>query len=245
MSHRYLYLIVFLLSSSISFAEDRPKWRASNIQFLYGNQYELGPSSRESITIEHASSWQFGESYFFTNVFNRSDTSTEFYAEFYPRLTWKALTARPLPLTLFDDISIVAGINAGNLPKSDPFKAYLLGAGVKFKTSVFDYLKLDVMAFKADHLETTGIQVSPIWGMTFDIAQHRFLFKGFIDWQSAEATGGHASLLAQPQLLIDVGHYWQHDNQFYAGIEYSYWYNKFGLDGVIESVPQVMFLLPF
>lgn len=36
------------------------------------------------------------------------------------------------------------------------------------------------MAFKADHLETTGIQVSPVWGMTFDIAQHRFYLKALL-----------------------------------------------------------------
>lgn len=240
-------VLIFLFLSplaTLAYA-DSSGWRSSNIQFLYGNQYEVGPSTRESITVEHASSWQLGESYFFSNIFNRRDVGTELYAEFYPRITWKALTDKPLPSPLLDDMSVVAGINIGNLPKNDPFKAYLLGVGVKFKVPAMDYLKLDFMAFKSDSLDSTGIQISPIWGMKFDLGQHRFMFKGFLDWQSKKATGGEATILAQPQLLLDVGHYWHHSNQIYAGVEYSYWYNKFGIDGVIERVPQAMILIPF
>lgn len=224
---------------------ESPAWRSSNIQFLYGNQYELGPKTRESITVEHASSWRYGESYFFSNIFNRRDVGTEFYAEFYPRLTWKAITGKPSPVKLLDDFSVVAGINIGNLPRHDPFKAYLFGLGVKFKAPAMDSLRLDVMAFKSENANTTGIQVSPIWGIKFNLGKHRFWFKGFIEWQSARATGKKASLSAQPQLLLDIGHYWQQDHQIYAGIEYAYARNKFGTDGVIEKVPQAMLLIPF
>lgn len=240
-----LTLVCLLLLVVTQAYAEPPSWRSSNIQFLHGNQYELGPATRESITLEHASSWRYGESFFFSNVFNRRDVGTEFYAEFYPRLTWKSITEKPSPIAVLDDFSIVAGINIGNLPRDDSFKAYLLGLGVKFKAPALDYLKLDVMAFKSENVDTTGIQVSPIWGMKFNLGKHLFLFKGFLDWQSANATGNKPTLLAQPQLLLDIGHYWQQDNQFYAGIEYSYWYNKFGLDGVIERVPQAMILIPF
>lgn len=241
---KQLFPLILLAFTSVTQAE-APSWRSSNIQFLHGNQYELGPATRESITVEHASSWSLGESYFFSNIFNRRDEGTEFYAEFYPRVTWNSVMAKPLSSKLLSDASVVAGLNIGNLPRHDPFKAYLLGVGVKLKAPAMDYLKLDVMAFKSDSVDTTGVQVSPIWGMKFNLGAHRFLFKGFADWQSRKATGGEATFLAQPQLLLDIGHYWQHSNQFYAGVEYSYWYNKFGIDGVIERVPQAMILIPF
>lgn len=237
-------VVVTLLFVNIALAEP-PSWRSSNIQVLFGNQYELGPATRESLTIEHASSWRYGESFFFSNIFNRRDEGTELYAEFYPRLSWKAVTGASPELPVIDDLSVVAGLNIGNLPQQDPFRAYLLGAGLKFKAPAMDYLKLDIMAFKADNLNTIGLQVSPIWAMTFQLGRSRFLFKGFIDWQSADATGGEALWLAQPQLLLDMGHYWGQKNQLYVGMEYSYWYNKFGIDGVIESVPQAMVLMPF
>jgi len=236
--------LLLCLMTVVSHAE-APKWRSSNIQLLFGNQYELGPDTRESITIENASSWRYGETFFFSNIFNRRDVGTELYAEFYPRLTWKAVTESDSPVPLLDDFSIVAGLNIGNLPRKDPFKAYLLGVGVKFDAPLMDYLKLDVMAFKSDNVSSTGIQISPIWAMKFNLGRSRFLFKGFLDWQSTKATGKKATILAQPQLLLDVGHFWHNNNQFYAGIEYSYWYNKFGLDGVIERVPQAMILVQF
>lgn len=238
-----LYLAMLMCTASIEAAP--PSWRSSNVQFLFGNQYEIGPATRESITVEHASSWRLGESYFFTNIFNRRDEGTELYAEFYPRLSWQALTAKAPAIPLLADISLVAGINAGNLPRRDPFTAYLAGIGLKFNAPKMDYLKLDLMAFKADGIETTGIQVSPIWGMQFELGRSRFLFKGFLDWQSSKATGAEATILTQPQLLLDIGHFYGHTNQIYAGIEYSYWYNKFGIDGVIERVPQAMLLVPF
>jgi|GEM_PF-2265185 len=238
-------IFLFLLVPTLMAQADSMGWRSSNIQFLHGNQYEVGPSTRESITVEHASSWQLGESYFFSNIFNRRDVGTELYAEFYPRITWTALTDEPLPLAFLDDMSLVAGINIGNQPRRDPFKAYLFGFGIKLKAPAMDYLKLDLMAFKSDSLGSTGIQISPIWGMTFNLGQHRFMFKGFLDWQSQNATGDEATILTQPQLLLDIGHYWQHTNQVYAGVEYSYWYNKLGIDGVIERVPQAMILIPF
>ena len=47
------------------------------------------------------------------------------------------------------------------------------------------------------------------------------------------------SQLTQPRLLLDVGDLvWNKQGQFFAGIEYQYWHNKFGIDGVTESTPQ-------
>lgn len=56
-------VVVLMLFANMALAEP-PAWRSSNIQLLFGNQYELGPATRESITIEHASSWRYGESFF-------------------------------------------------------------------------------------------------------------------------------------------------------------------------------------
>jgi nucleoside-specific outer membrane channel protein Tsx len=124
-------VVVLMLFANMALAEPSA-WRSSNIQLLFGNQYELGPTTRESITIEHASSWRYGESFFFSNIFNRRDEGTEFYAEFYPRISWKVVNGISPSLPLLDDLSLVAGLNIGNLPRKDPFKAYLLGTGLKF-----------------------------------------------------------------------------------------------------------------
>ncbi|WP_438969837.1 hypothetical protein [Methylophaga sp.] len=58
-------------------------------------------------------------------------------------------------------------------------------------------------------------------------------------------SGGKASVLTPPQLLLDVSDYWNKNNQVYIGAEYSYWSNKSGINGMIERAPQVMILIPF
>ena len=42
------------------------------------------------------------------------------------------------------------------------------------------------------------------------------------------------NLLTQPQLL------WHATDHIAIGIEYQYWYNRLGMDGVTESLPQAM-----
>ncbi|MEO1925264.1 MAG: hypothetical protein ABGY08_04630 [Gammaproteobacteria bacterium] len=45
--------------------------------------------------------------------------------------------------------------------------------------------------------------------------------------------------------LLDVGHLLGQKNKFYAGIEYWYWHNKFGIKGVTEQSLQAMLLFDF
>lgn len=239
-----LALLYFLLIAN-SQAEGFFDWSSNSLQVLTGGTYELGPERRNSITLEHVDGWRYGENFVFMNIVNRDDVGTEVYGEFYPRLSWSKITGKSPSFAGFKDFSLVAGINLGNLPKSDPFKAYLIGAGVKFNVPSMDYFQIDVLAFKSDNVHTTGVQISPVWSMPFQIGDLNFKFKGFADWQSKDATGGEYVILAQPQLLLDVGEIAGHPEQLYAGIEYSYWKNKFGIKGITEKVTQVMLMFSF
>lgn len=243
--YRFILLTIVLSVPYIANAEPFFNWTSNNIQVLHGNDFKLGDKSRTLLTIEHVDGWRYGENFFFVELIDREDTSTEVYGEFYPRLSWSKLTGQTAFLPLFKDFSLVAGINAGNLPKQDPYKAYLLGAGISFDVPYMDFLTLDIQAFKADDVRTTGIQITPVWSMPFHVGTLHFLFKGYAEWQSERATGGSSSLLTQPQLLIDVGRLLGHNNKIYAGIEYHYWHNKFGIRGLSEKVPQAMMMINF
>jgi hypothetical protein len=53
-------------------------------------------------------------------------------------------------------------------------------------------------------------------------------------------------MLAQPQLLMDVGDLFNAQaDVFFIGMEYSYWVNKFGIEGVDESAVQGMLSIFF
>ena len=241
----YLLSSLFFLFTPLTYADAFFDWSQNNIQFLTGNTYNLGSKQRNSITIEHADGWRYGENFAFIDIIDRSDTGTEYYGEFYPRLSLKKVTGKQTSLTFINDFSLVSGINVGNLPKSDPFKAYLLGAGVAFNIPKMNYFTIDILAFKNDSLHTTGLQISPVWEVPFQLGSLHFTFKGFMDWQSKKATGGENVILAQPQLLLDIGQLTGHADQVYMGVEYSYWHNKFGIDKLTERVAKAMVMIKF
>ncbi|NOQ81080.1 MAG: hypothetical protein GQ548_00970 [Methylophaga sp.] len=243
--YRFILLTMLFSVPYIVNAEPFFNWTSNNIQVLHGNHFKLGDKSRTLLTFEHADGWRYGENFFFVELIDREDTSTEVYGEFYPRLSWSKITGQTPSLPLFKDFSLVAGINAGNLPKADPYKAYLFGAGISFNIPHMDFLTVDIQAFKAENVHTTGVQITPVWSMPFDIGSLHFLFKGYAEWQSDKATGGSSSLLTQPQLLLDVGQLFGQNNKIYAGIEYHYWHNKFGIKGLTEKVPQAMMMINF
>jgi len=245
--HISLFLSLFLNFTFFSTSHATPifDWTSNNIQVLTGSHFELGSERRNSITLEHADGWTFGENFAFIEIIHRSDIGTEYYGEFYPRLSWSKITGGSPSISLLKDISLVAGINLSNKPEHDPFKAYLLGVGMQFYVPNMDYFQIDIFSFKSDNTESTGIQISPVWSVPFQIGSLHFKFKGFIDWQSKKATGGESFILAQPQLLLDIGRLAGQADQVYAGIEYSYWHNKFGIKGLTEKVPQAMLMITF
>ena len=64
-------------------------------------------------------------------------------------------------------------------------------------------------------------------------------FGGFIDFAGSQGDR-EESIIGAPQLLVDVGNFWGAPDRLHAGIEYQFWRNKFGIDGVDEDVVQLM-----
>lgn len=116
--------------------------------------------------------------------------------------------------------------------------------GVKFdlNNQYFDYLELSVAAYKEVGVETYGVQVTPVWSFPFTLLETKFKFRRFLDLKNGSTNAaGNITMLAQPQLLMDVGDLFNTQaDVFFIGMEYSYWVNKFGIEGVDESAVQGM-----
>lgn len=66
----------------------------------------------------------------------------------------------------------MAGLNIGNKPEKDNYKAYLLGLSFDLSNSLFDYLQLGVSSFKDDSISNKyGLQITPVWGFSFKLAE--------------------------------------------------------------------------
>ena len=61
--------VIFLLCifSQTSYSFD---WTASNIQLLYGSDFEFGDRDRTTVTVEHANGWKYGQNFFFVGYSN-------------------------------------------------------------------------------------------------------------------------------------------------------------------------------
>jgi len=233
-------LQTFTLSTAYAF-----DWTSNNVQLLYGNDFEFGVDERTTVTVEHADGWQYGTNFFFVDVADRNDIGLEIYAEVYTYLSMNKITGQNRAFGPVKDISLVGGLNISNKPERDNFKAYLLGLSFDLSNPLFDYLQLDIAAYKDDNINGKyGVQFTPVWSLSFTIADTKFKFRGFTDFRTGNTnTSGTFHILAQPQILLDVGDLagWKSD-KLYVGTEFSYWHNKFGVKGVDESVVQAMII---
>ena len=232
-------LAVFLACLGTCPAAGAASWGVTGVQLLHGTGFELGPDSRDIFTFEHASGWGLGSNFFFFDVTQPFGSDTDIYGEWYPRLSWSKLGLMSEGTGLLRDVSFTASLNAGQ-----EFRAYLAGVTFHLNVPGFTYVDLDVMAY--DDRSDTDVTyiVTPAWDLPFAAGRLGCRFRGFVDLIGAEGERAQ-QLLAQPQLLVDLGRLWGREGAFFVGVEYQYWHNKYGVDGVTESLPQVMALWQF
>ncbi|MFI3190581.1 MAG: DUF5020 family protein [Methylococcales bacterium] len=236
--------IVFLLGLASQSARAF-EWTSSDIQLLHGNDFKLGDKERTTITVEHANGWQYGSNFFFADIVDRNDIGVEVYAEVYSYLSVNKISGHDWSFGVIKDISLMGGLNISNKPENGNFKAYLLGLNFEIAAPLFDYLQISVSAYKDDNISHKyGTQITPVWSVPFELAELKFKFRGFTDFNIGNTNAaGIFSILSQPQLLFDVGDLaGLKSDKVYIGTEYQHWHNKYGVKGVDEHVVQAMII---
>jgi nucleoside-specific outer membrane channel protein Tsx len=230
-----------------------------DVQFLYGSQFEepFNPHyvSKAIVTFENAAGWSWGSSYFFVDVLKSDqddDNATEVYAEWYPSASLSRLSGTDLGFGPVSDIQATLGINAGT--KSNGAHPFVLLPGLTFQLKIpgFAFFSLGTYAYidrgrfegTENGCHDTTYQVTPSWSLPFEIGGGKFAFDGFIDFIGSHGQCA-SQILSQPQLKVDLGSFGGHPDTFYLGVEWQYWHNKFGNEGLIESFPEVLFVWKF
>ena len=234
-----------------------------NVQFLHGTEFQEPFNSRDVhkdiMTIENSSARSWGSSDFCIDTMysTENDLNTdgfevyawEGYAEWFPSASISKMTGADLSVGILNDVSLTMGINAGRKSTgSDPL-VYLPGLTFDLKLPGFAFFSLGTYAYidqgqvnngDSNNCHSPGAQVTPSWLLPFSVGGADFQFGGFIDFITAH--GNCASqVVSQPQLTMDVGKMLgATPGKFYAGVEYQYWNNKFGFEGMDEHFPQVM-----
>lgn len=219
-------------------------WQSTNVQVLYGEGYKLNLSdfedteARNILTLQHANAWRYGDNFFFFDTYQafggvNDQAGTDIYGELHPRLSGGKIFDCDLSLGPISDILL-----AGELNFSRGWRAYFYGLGFDLDLPRFKFFAINFFVRDDDTIEDDStFQISPSWSLPFVLGETRWEFGGFLDYAGSEGVGV-ANLLAQPHLLLDVGRFWAQADTLWLGIEYQYWQNKFGIDGLKESFVQ-------
>jgi nucleoside-specific outer membrane channel protein Tsx len=248
--------------------EDAPRqgiqsfFSTTEIQFLAGDGYNLGSSdafpafagenSAVTATIQHFDAWTYGENFFFFDISRETDgaNNAEIYGEFYSFLNLLSIAgAQPLgPIT---GIGPSIGVNIGSSTGNSNFLAVLYGAQVNLQVPGFNVLNFQAYVYDNANdpfnrnLDTT-YQLTSVWNIPINISDRvKLQFLGFADFIGTQDIAGGGQLeqqfLTQPQLRLDLGNLLGGQPGWVsAGVEYTYWRNKFGVNNVDDSVVQAL-----
>lgn len=231
-------------------------WSDTEIQYLHGDDYQMPMNSndvsRSIITLSHADGWALGRNFFFmdTLISEQGEASqVNLYGEFYSYLSLSKMTGKDLAYGLFKDLNLTAGVNAGENLDNARSGARIILYGVTvdfnlpgFKLFTVDFLRHDVL--EPDSFGSSW-QITPVWNFPFTLLGTHWSLEGFADFIGPKGPNYAGSVLAQPQIRLDVGDFLGRSNRLFIGIEYQYWNNKFGIKGLHESLPQALLLWKF
>lgn len=210
------------------------QWHTSNVQLLRGYDYELGERQRTIVTLEHAHGHRYGDSYVWVDVIKPDGGDHTYYGEISPRLSLSKMTGRDLSFGIVKDVLVSTTFEKAK----DQGPQYLYGGAIDLNIAGFKFFKTNAYVHDSTELDGKTWQVTVAWNRPFEVGGVKMLAEGFADFQGDEG-GRRPNQLAVPRFLVDVGDLAGYESgKVMAGVEYQYWHNKFGVDGVTESVAQ-------
>ncbi|SEK71122.1 Nucleoside-specific outer membrane channel protein Tsx [Colwellia chukchiensis] len=194
-------------------------WSDSSATFLRGNHYEVGDNSRTVFTFEHAGGYSWGDSFLFIDRLHSDNGDKETYAEIAPRFQISAYKNQ-----FFENIYIATTAEIG-----DNFTHYLVGLGTSLNLPNFNYFNVNIYHRNNDSAKSNQ-QVTVTWALPLG----PLVYDGFMDYVIAKGDQ-HSNMNFTSQLKYNLGQHLNLKTKLFVGVEYAFWLNKFGIDGVDEK----------
>jgi hypothetical protein len=225
-------------------------WSDFNLTTLYGNDY-LNPfietkSSAMVFTLEHAGSYHFGKSFLFIDRLSSNNThklSDDTYLEFGVDFGIGSIMGVKWGNFPIKDIYITTQWENSNPENTKNTDNILLGIGVRWQG---DSAFLDTnIYYRINDQDKDNAQLTFVWFLPFSIFGTCWQFTGYFDLTNSTENSKEKRDIAwmfhtQPQIKWDIGKHFNNPDQWFIGMEYQYWKNKFGQDGQTQSVPQFL-----
>lgn len=227
----------------------------TEIQLLYGDGFKLGRdgfsgTERLTATLEHFSTWAYGDNFFFVDYnrdFDGAGSKTDEYGEYWGHLSASKIFGFDFGNSIIRDVNLGFGINAGT-----DLTILAYGPRVDFNIPGFNVLTLGFYGYNnvddpfGRSLDTT-YQATVVWNAPL-IQQGRINLwtQGFVDFIGDQGSGVDDQIVFQPQLRLDLGQaLGRTAGKVEVGVEYAYFDNKFGVTGVEDNVLQALLVFNF
>jgi nucleoside-specific outer membrane channel protein Tsx len=230
-----------------------------DIQALYGTTFRepgIHDVKKGTATLENSSAWSWGSSYFFIDYL-RSDASdqhaSEFYGEWYPSVSISRMFGRDYSQRLLlRDVLITMGVNAGAKDTGAAPFVFLPGLTFDLKLPWFQFFSLGAYAYMdkgrisghGNGCNSTTYQITPSWSLPFRLGAARFRFDGFIDYIGSHGQCAY-QVVSQPTIKLDLGNFSGKPDRLFAGVEWSYWRNKYGISKLDQNATQGVLMWTF
>jgi nucleoside-specific outer membrane channel protein Tsx len=200
-------------------------WQDNSLSALSGNHFRVDPQRQNTLTFEHASGWTFGDLFLFIDSTHfKGQPGSATYGEISPRLSLGKLRGQPLEFGPIRDVLLAATYEFGE----GPVQSLLLGPGFDLAVPGFKFFQLNFyQRLPQQHQAGRSWQITPVWSLPIAA---RVTFDGFMDYVVENDGNYQRNWHFNPQLKYDLGsHLGLNKGQVLAGIEYSYWHNKYGI----------------
>ncbi|MCO4755321.1 MAG: hypothetical protein KC478_12625 [Bacteriovoracaceae bacterium] len=217
------------------------QWNTSSIMVLKGDNFEVGPDkSRTELTYENAAGYKYGDTYFFLDVLNpfskaNSESSTEMYAEWHPRLSIGKTTGLIKGDGLIQDVLLANTFEWGNNGFGQG-RTNLHGIGFDLKIPKFAFFQVNFYVRDNLDKEGTTTQTTLAYKLPFTVGSLKMDYSAYIDivhgteGDEDAGTFTDAHHHSGQQLKLDVGDLYGNAGVFYTGFEYQIWNPKFGIE---------------
>lgn len=229
--------LLIAVSGGVATSAHASVWSSTKVEGLYGQDFARGVNGTDkdeaTFTFSNATGFSWGDTFLFADVsdISNADDTSGTHLEFAPRYRFYQAQEGGL-------IKGVFGILQADI-SSNKFTTKIVkmaGASLDWNVPGFKFVKTHLQYRDDPTKDGSSVQFNLVWNKSFTINEENFSFEGFIDWTTGEGNGvgSKSNLLTQPQVL------WHANKSLAVGIEYQYWNNRLGIDGLDESVPQIM-----
>jgi len=212
-----IFTVILLLLSFDSFSKTH--WSDFSATLLQGSNYEVGDDTRTVFTFEHAAGYSWGDSFLFVDRLHSDNGDKETYAEISPRFTISSYQN-----DFIKNIYIATTAEVG-----DGFTNYLVGFGTDLKIPHFQFFKVNLYR-RNNEFGDNSTQATIAWAVPIG----PLVYDGFLDHVPSK-NGKSTSTNFTSQLKYNIGSALNLETNLFVGVEYTYWKNKFGIDGIDEN----------